>query len=102
VAPRRTLQSESTEDSTNASRPTFASHGSGSTAAPSSGNSEGSLQYLPRPLWRGRHCELLNEDLSVFGRAQIQGCMLEEPFDEDPLGDYDVGVIFLLEGEDHV
>jgi hypothetical protein len=40
--------------------------------------------------------------LSVFGRAQIQGCMLEEPFDEDPLGDYDVGVIFLLEGEDHV
>jgi hypothetical protein len=28
--------------------------------------------------------------------------MPEEPFDEDPLGDYDVGVIFLSEGEDHV
>jgi hypothetical protein len=102
AAPRRTLQSESTEDGTDASRPTSASHGSGSTAVPSSGNSEGSLQYPPRPLWRGRHCELLNEDLSVFGRAQIQGCMPEEPFDEDPLGDYDVGVIFLSEGEDHV
>jgi hypothetical protein len=102
AAPRRTLQSESTEDGTDASRPTSTSHGSASTAAPSSGNSEGSLQYPPRPLWRGRHCELLNEDLLVFGRAQIQGCMPEEPFDEDPLGDYDVGVIFLSEGEDHV
>jgi hypothetical protein len=28
--------------------------------------------------------------------------MPEEPFDEDPLGDYDVGVIFLSEGEDHI
>jgi hypothetical protein len=28
--------------------------------------------------------------------------MPEEPFDEDPLGDYDVGIIFLSEGEDHV
>jgi hypothetical protein len=28
--------------------------------------------------------------------------MPEEPFDEDPLGDYDVGVIFLSEGKDHV
>jgi hypothetical protein len=102
AAPRRTLQSENTEDGTDANRPTSASHGSGSTAAPSSGNSKGSLQYPPRPLWRGRHCELLNEDLSVFGRAQIQGCMPEEPFDEDPLGDYDVGIIFLSEGEDHV
>jgi hypothetical protein len=37
-----------------------------------------------------------------FGRAQIQVCMPEEPFDEDPLGDYDVGVIFLSEGDDHV
>jgi hypothetical protein len=43
AVPRRTLQSESTEDGTDASRPTSASHGSGSTAVPSSGNSEGSL-----------------------------------------------------------
>jgi hypothetical protein len=102
AVPRRTLQSEGTEDGTDASRLTSASHGSGNTAVPSSGNSEGSLQYPPRPLWRGRHCELLNEDLSVFRRAQIQGYMPKEPFDEDPLRDYDVGVIFLSEGEDHV
>jgi hypothetical protein len=69
AAPRRTLQSESTEDGTDANRSMSASHGSGSTAAPSLGNSEGSLQYPPRPLWRGRHYKLLNEDLSVFGRA---------------------------------
>jgi hypothetical protein len=28
--------------------------------------------------------------------------MPEESFDEDPLGDFDVGVIFLLEGDDHI
>jgi hypothetical protein len=28
--------------------------------------------------------------------------MPKEPFDEDWLGDYDVGVIFLLESDDHV
>jgi hypothetical protein len=28
--------------------------------------------------------------------------MLKEPFDEDPLRDYDVRVIFLSEGEDHI
>lgn len=28
--------------------------------------------------------------------------MPEEPFDEDPLRDYDVEVIFLSEGDDHV
>lgn len=78
------------------------SHGNGSTTAPSLRNSEGSLQYLPRPLWRGRYYELLNEDLLVFRRAQIQVYMPEEPFDEDPLEDYDFRVIFLLEGDDHV
>jgi hypothetical protein len=102
AAPQHTLQSESTEDGTDASRPTSTSHGSSSTATPSSGNSEGSLQYPPRPLRQGRHCELLNEDLSIFRRAQIQVCMPEEPFDEDLLGDYDVKVIFLSEGDDHV
>jgi hypothetical protein len=102
MAPQRTLQSESTEDDTNSSRPTSTSHDNGSTAAPSSGNFEGSLQYPPWPLWRGRHYELLNEDLSVFGRAQIQVCMPEEPFDEDPLGDFDIRVIFLSKGDDHL
>jgi hypothetical protein len=60
AAPQRILQSESTEDGTDASRPTCMSHGSGSAAALSIGNFEGSLQYLPRPLWQGRRCELLN------------------------------------------
>ena len=43
--------------------------------------------------------ELLNKDFAVFGRAQIHDCM---PFDEYGVGDYDVGVIFLLDGEDNL
>ena len=98
---QHTVQSESIEDITNASRSTITFHGSGTTTL-STWNSEGSLQYPRQSLWQGRHCKLLNEDLSVFRKAQIQVCMLEEPFDEDPLGDYDVGVIFMSEGDDHV
>jgi hypothetical protein len=59
----------------------------------STGISVGSLQYPPRLLCRGRHYELLNKDLSFFGRAEIQVCMPEESFDKDLLGDYDIMVI---------
>jgi hypothetical protein len=38
----------------------------------------------------------------VFGRAQIQVCMPKEPFFDDGFGDYDVGVIFFSDGENHL
>ena len=52
-----------------------------------------------QPLWRGRNCNLLNDDMSFFGRAKIVVCLPDEPFDEDNLGDTDVGVLFLSEGD---
>jgi hypothetical protein len=59
--------------------------------------STGALPYPERPLWRGKYCLLLNEDFSVHGRALIQVCLHEEPFDEDVLGDMDVGVMYVSE-----
>lgn len=100
--PRRTVESDTIGGGIEGCRGTTTSHGNGSTPAPSGERSDVAAEYPRRPLWRGRHCELLNEDLSVFGRARIQVCMPEEPCDEDPLGDHDVGVIFLSEGGDHL
>ena len=50
-----------------------------------------------RPYWRGRNCDLLNDDMSFFGRAKIVVCLPDEAFDEGNLGDTDAGVLFLLE-----
>ena len=52
-----------------------------------------------RPHWRGRKCDLLNDDISFFGRAKIVVCLLDEPFDEENLGDTDAGVLFLSDGD---
>ena len=52
-----------------------------------------------RPLWRGRNCDLLNDDMSFFGRAKIVVWLLDEPFDEENLRDTHAGVLFLLEGD---
>ena len=52
-----------------------------------------------RPLWRGRNCDLLNDDMSFFGRAKIVVCLLDEPFDEENLRDTNAGVLFLSEGD---
>ena len=52
-----------------------------------------------QPLWRGRICYLLNNDLSILGKAKIVVCLLDEPFDEENLGDIDVGVFFLSDGD---
>ena len=56
---------------------------------------ESANAYPDRPLWRGRICDLLNNDLSFFGKAKILVCLLDEPFDEENLGDTDAGVLFL-------
>ena len=52
-----------------------------------------------RPLWRGRICYLLNDDLSIPGKAKIVVCLPDEPFDEENLGDTDVEVLFLSDGD---
>jgi hypothetical protein len=62
--------------------------------------SVGALPYLDRPLWRGKYCLLLNEDFSVHGRAFIQVCLPDEPFDEDVLGNTDIGVMYVSENND--
>ena len=55
--------------------------------------------YPDQPLWRGRICDLLNDDLSILGKAKIVVCLPDEPFGEENLGDTDVGVLFLLDGD---
>ena len=62
-------------------------------------DAESANAYPDRPLWRGRICDLLNDDLSFFGKAKILVCLPDEPFDEENLGDTDAGVLFLLDGD---
>ena len=62
-------------------------------------DAESTNEYSDRPLWRGRICDLLNDDLSFFGKAKILVCLPDEPFDEENLGDTDAGVLFLSDGD---
>ena len=57
--------------------------------------------YPDRHLWRNRYVELLNDDLSVRGRAMIQVCLPDEACDDEVLGDTEVGVLFVSE-DDHL
>ena len=52
-----------------------------------------------RPLWKGRICYLLNDDLSILEKAKIVICLPDEPFDEENLEDTDAGVLFLSDGD---
>jgi hypothetical protein len=61
---------------------------------------DGALPYPDRPLWRGKYCLLLNKDFSLHGRAFIQVCLPDEPFDENVLGDTDVGIMYVSENND--
>ena len=56
-------------------------------------------EYPDQPLWRGRIFDLLNDDLSFFGKAKILVCLPDKPFDEKNLGDTDVRVLFLSDGD---
>ena len=58
-------------------------------------NAEANIAYLDRLLWRGRNCDLLNDDLSFFGKAKVVVCLSNKPFHEENLRDSDVGVLFL-------
>jgi hypothetical protein len=62
--------------------------------------SVGALPYLDRPLWRGKYYLLLNEDFSVHDRAFIQVCLPNELFNEDVLGDTDIGIMYVSENND--
>ena len=55
--------------------------------------------YPDRPLWRGKICDLLNDDLNFFGKAKILVCLPDKSFDEENLGDTDAGVLFLSDGD---
>ena len=74
-------------------------HGVGAEEKVDKGDTEFVSAYLDRPLWRGRICDLLNDDLSVLGKTKIVVYFPNEPFDEENLGDTDAGVLFLSDGD---
>ena len=63
------------------------------------GDTDSASANPDRPLWRGKICYLLNDDLSILGKAKIVVCLPDKPFDEENLGDTDVGVLFLSDGD---
>ena len=63
------------------------------------GDIESANTYPDQPLWRGRICDLLNDDLTFFGKAKIIVCLLDKSFDEKNLGDTDAGILFLSNGD---
>ena len=46
-----------------------------------------------QPHWRGRNCNLLNDDLSFFGKAKIVVCFLHKSFNEKNLRDIEADVL---------
>ena len=75
------------------------SHGAGAQEKVDEGDEESANAYPDQPLWRGRICDLLNDDLTFFGKAKIVVCLPDEPFDEENPGDTDVRVLFLSNGD---
>ena len=75
------MEDQSSSDSdTNATAPDDG-HGRHSGGPPDMVNQrdgESSNANPDRPLWRGRICDLLNDDLSFFGKAKILVCLLDE------------------------
>ena len=74
-------------------------HTVGSEEKVDNGDTDSPSANPDRPLWRGRICYLLNDDLSILGKAKIVVCLLDEPFDEENLRDTDAGVLFLSDGD---
>ena len=74
-------------------------HSAGPEEKVDKGDTDSTSANPHRPLWRGRICYLLNDDLSIFGKAKIMVCLPDEPFDEENLGDTDAGVLFLSDGD---
>ena len=74
-------------------------HTVGSEEKVDNGDTDSPSANSDRPLWRGRICYLLNDDLSILGKAKIVVCLPNEPFDEENLGDTNAGVLFLSDGD---
>ena len=74
-------------------------HSVGAEEKVDKGDTESASANPDRPLWRGRICYLLNDDLSILGKAKIVVCLPDEPFDEENLGDTNAGVLFLSDGD---
>ena len=70
-------------------------HTVGSKEKVDNGDTDSSSANPDRPLWRGRICYLLKDDLSILGKAKIVVCLSDEPFDEENLEDTNAGVLFL-------
>ena len=96
------MEDQSSSDSDiNATAPTDG-HGGQSGEAPNmvdQRDAEFANANPDRPLWSGKICDLLNDDLSFFEKAKILVCLPDEPFDEENLGDTDAGVLFLSDGD---
>ena len=75
------------------------SHGVGAKEKVDKGDIESASAYPDRLLWKGMICYLLNDDLSVLGKAKIVVCLPNKLFDKENLGDTDVGVLFLSDGD---
>ena len=91
----------SIDSDTNATAPDNG-HGRQSGGPPDMVNqrdSESANANPDRPLWRVKICDLLNDDLSFFGKAKVLVCLLDESFDEENLGNIDAGVLFLSDGD---
>ena len=63
------------------------------------GDIESASIYPDQPLWRGKICDLLNDDLTVPGKAKIVVCLPDEPFDEENLEGINIGVLYLSGGD---
>ena len=75
------------------------SHSVGPKEKVDKGNIESVSANSDQPLWRGKICYLLSDDLSILGKAKIVVCLPDKPFDEENLGDTDARVLFLLNGD---
>ena len=62
-------------------------------------NTNASITHPDQPLWRGRHYDLLNNDISFYRRAKVVVCFPDEPFNEDNLSDIDVRILFQSDGD---
>ena len=76
----------------------FGSHGVGAQEKVDKGDAKSASAYPDRLLWRGRICDLQNDNLTILGKAKIVVCLLYKPFDEENLGETNAGVFFLLDG----
>ena len=72
-------------------------HGVGAQEKVDNRDAESVNMYPNQPFWRGRICNLLNDDLTFFGKGKIVVYFLNKPFDEENLRDTDARVLFLLD-----